>query len=239
MSISSQPSTRQAAMQRSRSSLLGAASYDTLIEPQLSKTFSVYDNLQQSSVRTSSSFAFSPLPTCDPTGRHYSSQHQTHGSLPGLASQLAAQLQSQRQDTMAGDKPASPPERIDHQTPAQPIADFTEHMACNAQESQAADCFAIASAEAASLTTKLAAFKAGQHAVREKAALASAAKQTAYKVAWPTSPCLPVLRRGSVACLQILHCWSVIAAWTQTCCVNDATSSQAFNHTLCLRLKLP
>ena len=191
MSISSQPPTRQTGVQRSRSSLLGPAVFDAMLEQKRSDTSTLQPRPQ---IDLDS---LKPCPTSTLSTPHKSREDsitppakQSSGLLPALASKIAEQMQTKRDEALTSSTPGcalhqpGTPWSSSLQTAAPAPAQTQHAMSTSLGMS---DAYVAAMAKTAQLTAELTAFKAGQGAGLDKVQWAASARQTAFKVC----SCLP------------------------------------------------
>lgn len=186
MSISSQPPTRLTSLQRSRSNLLGPAAFDAILEPKASDTCTLQQWLQADPSEAKPHFKNSQ-PSCDSNA--VSLAKQGSGLLPALASKIAEQLQSRRDEAHTSGNLSSCISQLAEQSCTLPQPDLqaqAEQQSAVSNSLGVANAFAAATAaataDAAQLTAELAAFKAGQGVALDAARWAASAKQTAQKV---------------------------------------------------------
>ena len=180
MSISSQPPTRLTSLQRSRSNLLGRAAFDAILEPKASDTCTLQQWLQADPSEAKPHFKNSQ-PSCDSNAATLAKQ--SSGLLPALASKVAEQLQSRRDEAHTSGNLSSSVSQLAEQSCTLPQPDLqAQAEQQSAVSNSLANAFAAATADAAQLTAELAAFKAGQGVALDAAQWAASAKQTAHKV---------------------------------------------------------
>ena len=182
MSISSQPPTRLTSLQRSRSNLLGPAAFDAILEPKASDTCTLQQWVQADPSEAKPHFK-SSQPSCDSNA--VSLAKQGSGLLPALASKIAEQLQSRRDEAHTSGNLSSSVSQLAEQSCTLPQPDLqaqAEQQSAVSNSLGVADFLAAATADAAQLTAELAAFKAGQGVALDAAQWAASAKQTAHKV---------------------------------------------------------